>query len=226
MTASAAPLTLAAVAWNRDAEGQPFFSNAYLEPFTGYFDLRDAFLLGLDIDKETQQWWQNRSEQAKTAITARPCEPVADVVVGFLDWVREAVAVKQVESLCLWCQGQDFDVSILRSLCRLFDIRLEEIVPHTSFRDCRTVILETARIRAVRLYLKAIAEAESLNPDGSPVPQPAVLPEEIFVHPSKAYQLFDPLPAEFGNKDNAHDALYDCRRSSWNVWQALNYLNQ
>ena len=120
----------------------------------------------------------------------------------------------------------DVDCAILRSLCRRFDIYLENIIPHTSLRDCRTVILEAAYKLACRQQLEAVATSETLLQDGTHVPCPAVSPQEVLSGSKRAYDFFPPLPSHYAEGREAHDALYDAVRSSWNTWQALKWLRQ
>lgn len=49
-------------------------------------------------------------------------------------------------------------------------------------------------------------------------------PDQILSNPSLAYKLFDPLPDRYSAGGDAHDALYDATRSSWNTWQALRWM--
>jgi len=205
LTTNAAPLSVAAVAWER-AGGIPFLDERGVEPFVGYFDLRDAFMLGMDISRDTQQWWREQGDRARRSLLEGRPRPVVAVLRDLLDWIRlRAVAGTQADSFCLWSQGTDFDIALLRNLCRFFfDYGIEEIVPHTSFRDCRTVILEAAR---------TICSSRSAL---------SVTEQDILQDPSRAYTLFADLPQEYASGGEAHDALYDCRRSTWYTWQALN----
>ncbi|MBQ8713045.1 MAG: 3'-5' exoribonuclease [Prevotella sp.] len=235
--ANAAPMQVAIVPWRREANDDPFavddgfvvaedVADAWPEPYVGYVDLRTCVVDGFDFDSSTVKWWTEKSEAAKRAVCAGLAEPVTDVLVSALDYIRDIVAQYQLDSICLWCQGMDVDVAILRNLCRKYDIDLEDTIPHTQFRDCRTAIMEAALVRAQRLYHEAIAKAETILADGTPIPQPAVTPQAILDDPAKAYILFDPLPDDIARGSEAHDALYDALRSSWNTWQALKWLRQ
>jgi hypothetical protein len=167
---------------------------------------------GFDFDPETVKWWSERSEAAKEAVCSGLPEPVTDVLIAALDYIREAVALYQLDSICLWCQGMDFDIAILRNLCRKYDVDLEDDVPHTSFRDCRTLILEVAAAKAAKL-LREHPELAGEMP-------------EILSQPELAYKLFPLLPDVCDDRSEAHDALYDALRSSWYTWQALKYIKQ
>jgi hypothetical protein len=215
-------MQVAVVPWLRDADVEPFMSKADAEPFVNYVDLRSCVVEGMDFDPATVSWWSRQSDDAKRAVCEGLAEPVADVLVGALDFIRRLVKEHSLDSFCLWAHGMDVDVAILRSLCRRFDIDLEDIVPHTSFRDCRTVILEAAYKLACQQRLEAIATAETLLQDGTPVPCPAVSPQEVLAGSRKAYDLFSPLPSRYDGCQ--HDALYDALRSTWYTWQALRVL--
>jgi len=222
LSANAAIMQVAVVPWLRDADVEPFMSKADAEPFVNYVDLRSCVVEGMDFDQATVSWWSRQSDEAKRAVCEGLAEPVADVLVGVLDFIRRMVKELRLDSICLWAHGMDVDIAILRSLCRRFDIDLESIIPHTSFRDCRTVILEAAYKLACQQRLEAIATAETLLQDGTPVPSPAVFPQEVLAGLRKAYDLFPPLPSQYDGIQ--HDAIYDATRSTWYTWQALRVL--
>ena len=214
LSANAAVMQVALVPWLRDSECDPFCSEQEIEPFVGYVDLRTCVVDGFDFDQETVEWWSRQSEAARRAVTSGYAEPIADVLVGLLDYVRRVVKDYGLKSICLWCQGPDVDIAILRNLCRKYDVNLEEIVPHTQFRDCRTIIMEAAHIRARMLMQE--------NRSGN---DPVILPGGVLCGDRKAYSLFAPLPERYANGSEPHDALYDALQSSWNTWQALRWMN-
>lgn len=207
MGANAAPMQVAIVPWLRDNVETPFVNGNELQPYVGYVDLRSCVVDGFDFEPDTIKWWSERSVNAKLAVCKGQPEHIADVLVGGLNYIRAVVESYHLDSICLWCQGQDFDIAILRNLCRKYGIDLEEDIPHTSFRDSRTVIIEAALIRS--------------SDCGDII---ATTQQGILAHPSEAYALFDPLPEEYTAGSEAHDALYDAMRSSWNTWQALRWM--
>ncbi len=241
LTASAAPMQVAIVPWRREAESDPFVgddtgeateeeASRWPEPLVKYVDLRTCVVEGFDFDPETVRWWTERSDAAKSAVCEGLAEPVEDVLISILDYLREAVKEYRLESICLWCQGMDVDIAILRHLCQKFDIDLEDIIPHTSFRDCRTVILEAAHIK----YKNDIMVANKDIRGGDKITDAMCIcgqmipcnPDEYLEHPNEAYNIFPPLPSDYARGSEAHDALYDATRSSWYTWQALKSLKQ
>ena len=226
MSANAAPMQVAMVPWLRDNDMDPFCNEQEVSPFVGYVDLRTCVVDGFDFDPETIRWWAGRNAMAKEAVCKGEPDSVDNVLIGMLNYIRGLRANYELTSICVWCQGMDFDIAILRNLCRKYGVELEEDIPHTQFRDCRTVIMEAALKRAYRLYREAIAQAESLSPDGTPSPLPDILPADVLRGDYKIYNLFAPLPDRYAGGSEAHDALYDAYRSSWNTWQALKWLNQ
>lgn len=213
LSANAAIMQVAVVPWLRDADVEPFMSKADAEPFVNYVDLRSCVVEGMDFDPATVSWWSRQSDEAKRAVCRDLPEPIADVLVGALDFIRRLVKEHSLDSICLWAHGMDVDCAILRSLCRRFDIDLEDIVPHTSFRDCRTVILETALIEAERSMTGKSTRANGI-----------ALPHQVQADPTLAYLLFPPLPSRYTEGRCQHDALYDALRSTWYAWQALRTL--
>lgn len=213
LSSDAAIMQVAVVPWLRDADVEPFMSKADADPFVSYVDLRSCVVEGMDFDPKTVSWWNRQSDDAKRAVCRDLPEPIADVLVGVFDFIRRLVKEHSLDSICLWAHGMDVDLAILRSLCRRFDIDLEDIVPHTSFRDCRTVILEAALIEAERSMAGNSTRANGI-----------ALPHQIQTDPTLAYKIFDPLPSQYDGIQ--HDAIYDATRSSWYTWQALKTLRQ
>ena len=216
LSSDAAIMQVAVIPWLRDADVEPFLSKADAEPFVNYVDLRSCVVEGMDFDPNTITWWSRQSDDAKRAVCRDLPEPIADVLVGVLDFIRRMVKEHSLDSIC-WAHGMDVDIAILRSLCRRFDIDLESIIPHTQLRDCRTVILEAAYKLACQ-QLEAIVTAKTLLQDGIP------LPYQVQADPTLAYKIFAPLPDHYAAGREAHDATYDALRSTWYTWQALKTL--
>lgn len=213
MTANAAVMQVAMVPWLRDNDADPF-SFDDMDIYEGCVDLRTCVMDGFDFDPETIKWWSERNLKAKEAVTKGEPKAVDDVLIGMLNYIRELKEKHALTSIFVWCQGMDFDIAILRNLCRKYGVKLEEDIPHTSFRDCRTVILEAALIEASRSLNGKSTRANGI-----------ILPEQILAGSYDVYKMFDPLPERYSAGSEAHDALYDALRSSWNTWQALKWLN-
>ena len=213
MTANAAVMQVAMVPWLRDNDADPF-SFDDMDIYEGCVDLRTCVVDGFDFDPETIKWWSERNLKAKEAVTKGEPKAVDDVLIGMLNYIRELKEKHALTSIFVWCQGMDFDIAILRNLCRKYGVKLEEDIPHSSFRDCRTVILEAALIEASRSLNGKSTRANGI-----------ILPEQILAGSYDVYKMFDPLPERYSAGSEAHDALYDALRSSWNTWQALKWLN-
>lgn len=228
MTANAAVMQVAMVPWLRDNDADPF-SFDDMDIYEGCVDLRTCVVDGFDFDPETIKWWSERNLKAKEAVTKGEPKAVDDVLIGMLNYIRELKEKHALTSIFVWCQGMDFDIAILRNLCRKYGVKLEEDIPHTSFRDCRTVILEAAHMK----YRKEIREANKTLRGGDKITTSMMLGGEMMpINPNKyleysteAYKLYAPLPERYSAGSEAHDALYDALRSSWNTWQALKWLN-
>ena len=201
-TANAAVMQVAAVAWDRYANDNPFaVQNG-----------------GVTVEYPHYQWWARQSDAAKEAVTDGLAEPIREVFERFVLWIQQTMRESkagsvnaQADSICLWCQGMDFDGAILRNICHKYDIELP--FRYQQFRDCRSIILEAAATVVGRATYKYQLK------DGS-----TLTVEDILQKPCKAYDIYEPLPKEYGSKDRVHDAVYDCIRSSWNTWQALRWM--
>ncbi len=222
-TANAAVMQVAAVAWDRYANDNPFavqnggvtVEYPHCVSFNEHVDLRSCVVDGFDFDPATVQWWARQSDAAKEAVTDGLAEPIREVFERFVLWIKQTMRESkagsvnaQADSVCLWCQGMDFDGAILRNICHKYDIELP--FRYQQFRDCRSIILEAAATVVGRATYKYQLK------DGS-----TLTVEDILQKPCKAYDIYEPLPEEYGSKDRVHDAVYDCIRSSWNTWQAL-----
>lgn len=229
LTANAAPMMVAIVPWLRDAKENPFVmdedgtlteeqTSKWPEPLELYVDLRSCVVEGYDFDPATVEWWTKQSYDAKRAVCDGLAQPVDEVTVEIVRYLERAKEQLGLDSICLWSQG-DTDQGILRNLCRRNGYDMEQdVIAHTQLRDCRTLILEAAVAEARR----GLVDTHIVM--SKPISMPS--PEEILADPSKAYILFDPLPDRYAAGSEAHDALYDALRSSWNTWQALRWMKE
>lgn len=203
---TAAVMSIGAVAWRRNGEGTPFFEEGderlRNSTFSAHVDLRSMFLNGFTFDQSTAEWWAKQSDEAKQALLSNDggelsCQPI-DVVVtdlfGWIDYIKKRLGD---EEICLWSQGTDFDIAILRYICYKMHINFK--VKHTSFRDHRTFFLEGARL---------VYEKET----GQPLDM------------EKAYDMVEDYRDVCGDKGAAHNPIFDCKRSIYCTWQIMNRL--
>lgn len=196
----AAPMQLAAVAWDRNATGEhPFFD----ETFNIGIDLRTCVVEGFSFDQETIDFWSRQNGAAKQSVTEDECWPVDIAFQRFCEWVETTKERHDTETTCLWCQGQDFDFPILKTIARRFGLKMPAHQHY--FRDCRTFVLEAA------LLLTSTGQ----------FPKQA---DEIMEKPMRAYDMLPTIPADIVKKRTQHDPLYDCLRSTWSVWQMMKML--
>ena len=224
-TANAAVMQVAAVAWDRSAKENPFEIFDRNDPdwercgFNEHIDLRTCVVDGFDFDQATIKWWANQTDKAKKAVTDGLAEPIEEVFIRFIGWINQVKKDTKAESVCLWCQGMDFDGAILRNICHKYDLELP--FRYQQFRDCRTLILETAVMQVSRYTIDDSETAGMICADGS-----VIKPKDILQQPCKAYKIYKPLPEGIIESGAVHDAMYDCIRSSWNTWQALGIINE
>lgn len=209
---TAAVMSMAAVAWKRYDLHSPFFTEndglLKYPTYSAHVDLRSMFLQGFTFDQATADWWARQSDEAKQALLANdsddePCQPIDVVITGFLDWVKTDVMKKLGdEELCLWAQGTDFDVAILRYICYKLGIKL--CIKHTQFRDHRTFYLEAARIIWDIKNVRDVSFTEPFSVDW-------------------AYKLTEDYK-DVCSDSAAHDPLFDCKRSIFSTWQIMSKL--
>lgn len=210
LSPTAAVMSLGAVAWKRYGKESPFFDEGdgvlRNSTFSAHVDLRSMFINGFAFDKSTAEWWAKQSDEAKAALLGNdsdesPCQPIDVVVNDFFGWIDYIKKKLGDEDICLWAQGTDFDVAILRYICWKQGIKLE--IKHTQFRDHRTFYLEMARI---------LWDAAGVN-------------EEPF-NLEKAYALTTDYKDITDDEGAAHDPLFDCRRSIYSTWQMMQKMRE
>lgn len=207
LSPQSAILELAAVAWQRATEPH-LDPNADFKPidtFDSKVDLRSCVAAGMKFDQDTIDWWSRQKQSAKDHVLDGDCYPVRDVLDGFLDWLEGLYCQEGSPEpgfrICLWSQGSDFDISILRSLAATFGMteRLAKLVSYVNFRDARTFILEVGNF--------------SYNDKlfGCPIE-----------HPSDVYKV---LPSFNDDYYEVHTAIRDALQTSWNVWHIMRNLD-
>ena len=205
---TAAIMSVGAVAWKRYDEESPFFGRGdgllRYPTFSAHVDLRSCFVEGFTFDQSTAEWWSHQSEKAKQALLDyddgdNPCLPIDIVIADLLGWIKDDVqeALGDTE-LCLWAQGTDFDIAILRYAC--YKLGIKFTIKHTQFRDHRTYYLEGARL----LWL--------LNN--------ALGHEKVPFSVDWAYKQTQDYQ-DIADEGAAHDPIFDCKRSIYSTWQMM-----
>lgn len=207
---TAAVMSIAAVAWKRYGKESPFFDEGdgvlRNSTFSAHVDLRSMFLNGFTFDQSTADWWAKQSNEAKAVLLdndcdEQPCQPIDVVVTELFDWMDDIKKKLGDEDLCLWAQGTDFDVAILRYICWKMGVKFR--IKHTQFRDHRTFYLEMAKI---------VWDAAEPN-------------EEKFTI-EKAYAQTTDYKDIADDEGAAHDPLFDCKRSIYSTWQMMKKIRE
>lgn len=205
----AAPMQLAAIVWNRFSEGEHPFTD---DTFNVGIDLRTCVVAGFAFDQDTVDFWSRQNETAKQNVTETECYAVDTAFMQFCEWIEQMKKKYDAGTVCLWCQGQDFDFPILKTIARKFGLKMP--VHQHYFRDCRTYVLET-----VLTLLSAgnrTDETHSVH----------LTLDDVLEKPMRAYDLIPKIKSDWLDGRTQHDALYDCLRSTWSVWQCMKYLKQ
>lgn len=202
---TAAVMSIGSVAWRRDNTASPFYQlkDGKQDPasvFSCHIDLRSMFINGFTFDEKTAAWWKAKTDEAKASLLSNdsydlPCRPIDVAVKDWFDWIEDFKKEQGEQDVCLWAQGSDFDIAILRYICYKFGIDMP--LPHTGFRDHRTFIYEAARL---------ICNARGWSYD-----------------PSKAYNLVEDYKNI--EKGAEHDPVFDCNRSIYSTWQMMRKLD-
>lgn len=153
---TAAVMSVGAVAWNRHNIESPFFTvskdSNKLDAdcvFSAHVDLRSMFVDGFTFDADTAKWWSMQSEKAKEAVLEwdseeGSCFTIEAVIRHFIEWVDDVKMATGETDVCLWSQGSDFDIAILRNICYKYGIKVP--VCYKNFRDHRTFFMEGAHV--------------------------------------------------------------------------------
>lgn len=209
LSPTAAVMSLGAVAWKRYGNESPFFDEGdgvlRNSTFSAHVDLRSMFINGFAFDKSTAEWWSKQSDEAKAALLdsdneESPCQPIDVVVNDLFGWIAYIKKKLGDDELCLWAQGTDFDVAVLRYICYKLGIKFE--IKHTSLRDHRTFYLECARI----IWDAAEPNGERFDLD-------------------KAYALTMDYK-DIADEGAAHDPIFDCKRSIYSTWQMMKKIRE
>lgn len=222
LQSTAAIMSFGAVAWNRQAESNPFLLNENMavgsnDGFGRYIilapHLSQQFVSGFDFDRNTARWWNSQSDDAKSKVITAKSVYCDFLAVEWIKWIGNALDFAGADSYRLWCQGPDFDLAIFRHFLSVFDTDHLIKLHHCYFRDARTFTLE-----AVETILKAGKWGELVDtPDYTPDDFRAN-PQTIYAHlPQMTERVKDALNYK-GELSSRHSVLFDAAQSSWNVW--------
>ena len=201
---TAAVMSIGAVAWKRDNETSPFYQliDGTHDPasvFSCHIDLRSMFVKGFTFDERTAAWWGTKMDEAKAALLSSdsyelPCRPIEVAVKDLFEWANDFKKEQDEQDVCLWAQGADFDIAILRNICYKFGIHTP--LSYTNFRDHRTFTYEAARL---------ICNSCDMSYD-----------------PSKTFDMVEDYKNI--DKGAEHDPVFDCKRSIYSTWQMMRKL--
>ena len=201
---TAAVISIGAVAWKRDNETSPFYQlkDGTHDPasvFSCHIDLRSMFVNGFTFDERTAAWWGTKMDEAKASLLSSdsyelPCRPIEVAVKDLFEWANDFKKEQGEQDVCLWAQGADFDIAILRNICYKFGIHTP--LSYTNFRDHRTFTYEAAHL---------ICNSCDMSYD-----------------PSKTFDMVEDYKNI--DKGAEHDPVFDCKRSIYSTWQMMRKL--
>lgn len=112
-------------------------------------DATSCAMYGLDFDQKTVEWWSKKPQEAKEQFL--DTISIRCALVRFIEFIQKEKEKEHADKVLIWCQGTDFDISILRNaFAKVYGDSSEEIIPwkHADVRDSRTFILEGIRLIA------------------------------------------------------------------------------
>jgi hypothetical protein len=195
---SAAPMQLAALAWDREStDDDPFLrtSDGSLMSFDERTDLACAVMDGFTFSQSTIDFWSRQKPEVQAVVTdpSRPKLSPQQLYERFFQWITDTKQAYGADYIVLWCQGMDFDIAMMKYAADKFKLKLP--VNQYGYRDARTVAFEAAVRR------------------GNDV-------DDLFHRPKAApYEYLPPLPDTLNGY--SHDALFDCIRTTWSTWHLI-----
>lgn len=218
----------------------PYYNNSRFHIM--HFDVCACLLEGMTVEEETQDWWISQSMTAKENLLLEnrklqtPCQVIAD----FSNWLSDLKKEVKADEICIWSQGSDFDIAKLRFLvdrCKKLVPDVEQNFKHTIFRDARTVILELgAKLYDGKRSFHCDKETGTFVSDGKSNKAEEIEDfNDIYdkIYPlgkwAKHLQIVDDVATGAESvmsnylfylavSGEAHNSLYDCLRSIYNVW--------
>ena len=205
-TPNAAIMQLAAVAWYRNHDDSATLFD-HMPKLNVGVDLRTAVMDGFDFDPSTCSFWHGNKQQVKDVVLNLEAHPVKDVVEGFINWIDGIRQDYGADAACLWAQGSDFDIAIIRNALAKYGLRLP--MTQKFFRDARSICLEVGA---------HLLRDKDIEPDDA-------------LCDMKTYEdsIYDVLTSRYEappalNETCVHDALYDACRTAFSTWCALRIL--
>lgn len=226
-------------------ESMPIISsdlyNSRFEIF--HFDVCACLVAGMTVERETQEWWQKRGAIAKNSLfmLGRTQYLPWDAVCVFVEWLYNLKGETEADEICIWSQGSDFDIAKLRWLVEQYPTSIPKeatsLLSHTLFRDARTVILELgAKLFDGTRGFHVEPNSGVIITDDDPNTE-SELSEFLDIYdriPSmeswaKKLQKGDGIAQcsdgimsnylfQLATSGEAHNSIYDCMRSIYNVW--------
>ena len=203
---SAAPLQLAAIAWDRttrkpisiDTPTDPFLRDKEdheLCIFNERVDLACAVMDGFTFNQDTIDFWARQEPEVQAVVVNGDRQKLSPQMLyeSFFKWLTTMKEMFEADHLVLWCQGQDFDIPMMKYAAMKFGLKIP--VNQYSYRDARTIAFEMAATNADRI-------------------------DEVFSQPKTApYEFLPPIPDNL--MGYSHDAVFDCIRTAWSTWNFL-----
>lgn len=89
----------------------PFFTDGTeftdMEDFYRIVSLTSCFFAGMDVDKDTQDWWMKQDPKAKSLFLHAEDENIHGVAMGAYTWLSN---LAEKYDLYMWARGLDFDI--------------------------------------------------------------------------------------------------------------------
>lgn len=118
----------------------PFFTDGTeftdMEDFYRVVSLTSCFFAGMDVDKDTQDWWMKQEPKAKSPFLHAEDENIHGVAMEAYTWLSN---LAEKYDLYMWARGLDFDIPKMEWCFRKF---VERPLPYkySHKMDVRTVL--------------------------------------------------------------------------------------
>lgn len=76
-------------------------------------DATSCAMLGFDIDQSTVEWWAQKPDKVKKQFSCN--RSIRWALSDLCEFVNKVKTDNDADTVCVWCQGTDFDIAVIRN---------------------------------------------------------------------------------------------------------------
>ncbi len=203
MESDACIISISCIKFNRYSPKTSYTDD---ETFYVTIDATSCGMLGMHFDMDTVNWWKQQSANARKDFFQRENIHICKALPMLTEFINKWCDTLEGDA-CIWVQGQDFDIPILRNAYfSMFEH--EGKIPRSKWRDY--LPWSYTNVRDARTTTKLLASIYFDRPN-----IPARDTDELIAEDEKRLGLRK--DGKFTDDWNAHNALGDCIHSAYCV---------